>query len=159
MPRLREAQRQERSVGAAQQVGHPRAPVEMGAMGRTWDDVITKLNGVKPLALATDVPADMADFLADRRDDFEVGTITDCAARPGWQTMLVVSPAVGSDGHALLGVPEPINLTTRLSSGRLRSFNPPEEWKLPTSTVLSLKKTEPSCSMAPPKLPKKSPAS
>lgn len=38
--------------------------VEMGHEGRTWNEVLAKLGGVRPMALATDLPADVAAVLA-----------------------------------------------------------------------------------------------
>ena len=39
--------------------------IEMGCVGRTWDDVVDKLEEVTPLALAIDMPQAMADALVD----------------------------------------------------------------------------------------------
>tara|TARA_R110002072_G_scaffold2288_15_gene18999 strand:+ start:15866 stop:17560 length:1695 start_codon:yes stop_codon:yes gene_type:complete len=53
-------------VGGAlesQSVGPILSDVEMADEGRTWSDVTTKLAGAKPLALAWDLPADLANAL------------------------------------------------------------------------------------------------
>lgn len=41
----------------SQAVGPPLSDVEMGHLGRDWDDVTTRLASVQPLALAEDIPA------------------------------------------------------------------------------------------------------
>jgi len=48
----------------SQAVGPPGSDVEMAREGQTWDDIVAKLALVKPLALGTNLPTDMADFLA-----------------------------------------------------------------------------------------------
>lgn len=55
-------------VGAtmeSQAVEPPLDEIEMGHPGRTWDDVRERLERVRPLALAEDLPGDVADALAD----------------------------------------------------------------------------------------------
>ncbi|MFT5049585.1 MAG: cytochrome c peroxidase [Chlamydiales bacterium] len=55
------------AVGGAlesQAVGPILSSVEMAHAGRTWDDVRTKLEAARPLALAWDLPADLAAALA-----------------------------------------------------------------------------------------------
>jgi cytochrome c peroxidase len=55
------------AVGGAlesQAVGPPLNDVEMACEGRTWQDIHAKLGSVVPLALASDIPADMAVALA-----------------------------------------------------------------------------------------------
>ncbi len=47
----------------SQAVGPPGSDVEMSAVGRTWDDITAKLEGVTPMALATNLPLEMQDFL------------------------------------------------------------------------------------------------
>ena len=49
----------------SQAAGPPGSDVEMAPVGQTWDRIVAKLAVVKPLALATNLPSDMADFLAD----------------------------------------------------------------------------------------------
>lgn len=49
----------------SQAVGPPVSNVEMGNVGRTWDDVVAKLETAKPLRLATDIPANLLDFMSD----------------------------------------------------------------------------------------------
>lgn len=48
----------------SQSLGPPLSATEMAAEGRTWTDVAAKLATVAPLALATDLPADVASALA-----------------------------------------------------------------------------------------------
>jgi cytochrome c peroxidase len=48
----------------SQAVGPPLSDVEMGKEGRTWNEITAKLAVVKPMALGTNVPVEMADFLA-----------------------------------------------------------------------------------------------
>jgi cytochrome c peroxidase len=48
----------------SQAVGPPLSSVEMGHEGRTWDDVTAKLATAAPLALATSIPADIANVLS-----------------------------------------------------------------------------------------------
>lgn len=48
----------------SQAVGPILNTVEMAQQGRSWNDVTTKLAAVTPLALATEIPADMVDALA-----------------------------------------------------------------------------------------------
>jgi cytochrome c peroxidase len=48
----------------SQAVGPPNSDVEMAREGRDWDDITDKLALVKPMALGTNLPTDMADFLA-----------------------------------------------------------------------------------------------
>lgn len=48
----------------SQAVGPPGSDVEMAAEGRTWDDITAKFELVKPMALGTNLPAEMSDFLA-----------------------------------------------------------------------------------------------
>ncbi|MCY3729714.1 MAG: hypothetical protein OXF98_00095 [Rhodospirillaceae bacterium] len=43
-------------------------PVEMARPGRTWDDLIGKLNDARPLALATDLPPDVAKAIETHPD-------------------------------------------------------------------------------------------
>jgi len=47
----------------SQSMGPPVSAVEMGHIGRTWDEITAKLAGVRPLALARDLPADVATAL------------------------------------------------------------------------------------------------
>ncbi len=49
----------------SQAVGPPLSDVEMSSLGRTWDDITAKLETATPMALATNLPAEMLDFLAD----------------------------------------------------------------------------------------------
>jgi cytochrome c peroxidase len=39
------------------------SPVEMGHAGRTWSDVVARVQAVRPLAIATGVPAVLAAFV------------------------------------------------------------------------------------------------
>lgn len=48
----------------SQAAGPPLSDVEMAGLGQTWDDIAAKLTNVTPLALATNLPPDMVDFLA-----------------------------------------------------------------------------------------------
>jgi cytochrome c peroxidase len=48
----------------SQAVGPPVSDVEMGREGRTWNDITAKLALVKPMALGTNLPTEMSDFLA-----------------------------------------------------------------------------------------------
>ena len=41
----------------------------MGHQGRTWDDVIERLEEVRPLALASDVPVILDEWIGDRKWD------------------------------------------------------------------------------------------
>ncbi|MDG2316727.1 MAG: cytochrome c peroxidase [Gammaproteobacteria bacterium] len=43
-------------------------PVEMARPGRTWEDIISKLESVDPLALASDIPRDMLEAIQSNRD-------------------------------------------------------------------------------------------
>ncbi|MDX1491104.1 MAG: cytochrome c peroxidase [Pseudohongiellaceae bacterium] len=52
----------------SQAVGPILSSVEMAQADRTWQDVINKLEQVVPLALASDIPADMADALQGGKD-------------------------------------------------------------------------------------------
>ena len=47
----------------SQAAGPPTSDVEMGPVAQTWENIVAKLATVRPLALATDLPADMQDFL------------------------------------------------------------------------------------------------
>lgn len=47
----------------SQAVGPILSTVEMAQQGRDWDDVVSKLEQVTPLSLASNIPADMADAL------------------------------------------------------------------------------------------------
>ncbi|MCB9896858.1 MAG: hypothetical protein H6825_02515 [Planctomycetes bacterium] len=49
----------------SQAAGPPVSDVEMGGVNRTWDAITAKLADVTPMALATNLPAEMLDFLAD----------------------------------------------------------------------------------------------
>lgn len=49
----------------SQAAGPPVSDVEMTRVGHTWNDIEAKLVGVRPLALATNLPVEMQDFLAD----------------------------------------------------------------------------------------------
>ncbi len=49
----------------SQAAGPPTSDVEMTRIGHTWDDIEAKIATVKPMALATDLPPEMQDFLAD----------------------------------------------------------------------------------------------
>jgi len=51
-----------------QAVGPPTSSVEMGHQGTTWDGLVDKLRRVEPLVLASDLPPDLAAFLADVED-------------------------------------------------------------------------------------------
>jgi len=51
-----------------QALGPILSDVEMAAVGRSWFDVISKLEAVTPLGLATDIPADMAAAIASDPD-------------------------------------------------------------------------------------------
>jgi cytochrome c peroxidase len=48
----------------SQAAGPPVSDVEMTRIGHTWDDIEAKLVTAKPMALATDLPVEMQDFLA-----------------------------------------------------------------------------------------------
>lgn len=48
----------------SQAAGPPLSTVEMGAEGFGWTDIADKISKVRPLAVATDIPPEMADFLA-----------------------------------------------------------------------------------------------
>ena len=48
----------------SQAAGPPLSDVEMGHVGRDWQDVIDRVTTATPLALAEDVPADLAAFVA-----------------------------------------------------------------------------------------------
>lgn len=48
----------------SQAAGPPLSLVEMGAEGFGWADIADKISKVRPLALATDIPDEMVDFLA-----------------------------------------------------------------------------------------------
>jgi cytochrome c peroxidase len=48
----------------SQAVGPPGSDVEMSAVGRDWDDIVAKLAVVTPMALATNLPVEMQDFLS-----------------------------------------------------------------------------------------------
>ncbi len=50
----------------SQAVGPPLSSVEMAHAGLNWTELTTKLNQVRPLDLATDVPADVAAVLASK---------------------------------------------------------------------------------------------
>jgi len=52
----------------SQAVGPILSAVEMAQAGRTWQDVIDKLSAVTPLALASNIPADMQDALQGNVD-------------------------------------------------------------------------------------------
>jgi len=47
-----------------QVIGPPLSPVEMACEGATWPALHEKLSKAKPLALARDIPQDLADFIA-----------------------------------------------------------------------------------------------
>ncbi len=49
----------------SQAAGPPVSDVEMSSVARNWDDIALKLTNAVPMKLATDLPAEMADFLAD----------------------------------------------------------------------------------------------
>lgn len=49
----------------SQAAGPPLNDVEMGGINQTWDRIADKLVNVKPLALATDIPAGMVTFMND----------------------------------------------------------------------------------------------
>jgi cytochrome c peroxidase len=50
----------------SQAVGPPMSDVEMAHFGQTWPDVVARLQAVRPLALASNIPAALAQFLAGR---------------------------------------------------------------------------------------------
>ncbi len=52
----------------SQAVGPLLSDVEMAFEGRTWDDLVTKMESVAPLALGTDLPADVAAILVGGTD-------------------------------------------------------------------------------------------
>ncbi|MED5329942.1 MAG: cytochrome-c peroxidase [Planctomycetota bacterium] len=47
----------------SQAAGPPLSSVEMSALGETWLHIASKIPGVRPMALATDLPPEMADHL------------------------------------------------------------------------------------------------
>ncbi|GJM23527.1 MAG: hypothetical protein DHS20C15_34420 [Planctomycetota bacterium] len=49
----------------SQAAGPPLSDVEMGGVNQSWDRIADKLVTAKPLALGTDLPPEMADFLAN----------------------------------------------------------------------------------------------
>ncbi|MBM3984406.1 MAG: hypothetical protein FJ296_01755 [Planctomycetes bacterium] len=49
----------------SQAAGPPLSDVEMTRIGHTWDDIEAKMATVKPMALATDLPVEMQDFLSE----------------------------------------------------------------------------------------------
>lgn len=49
----------------SQAAGPPLSDVEMAGVNQTWDDITAKLPGVTPMALATNIPAEMVDFMSD----------------------------------------------------------------------------------------------
>ena len=49
----------------SQAVGPPLSDVEMGGLNRNWQDILDTLAVVKPMALATDIPDEMLDYLGD----------------------------------------------------------------------------------------------
>ncbi len=48
----------------SQAAGPPLSDVEMGGPGFGWADIANKIAQVRPMALATDIPPDMADFMS-----------------------------------------------------------------------------------------------
>lgn len=50
----------------SQAVGPPMSDVEMGHFGQSWANVVARLIAAEPLALATNVPAPLAQFVAGR---------------------------------------------------------------------------------------------
>ena len=50
----------------SQAVGPPLSDVEMGHLGRSWPDVVSRIAASAPLALATDVPDDLEQWIAGR---------------------------------------------------------------------------------------------
>ncbi|HEX5011762.1 MAG TPA: cytochrome c peroxidase [Planctomycetota bacterium] len=60
----------EATAGAleSQAAGPPVSDVEMTRVGHTWDDIEAKLAQVQPMALATDLPAPMQDFIDQYKD-------------------------------------------------------------------------------------------
>ena len=48
----------------SQAAGPPVSDVEMGSVGRSWNDITAKLATVTPMAVASNVPVEMADFLS-----------------------------------------------------------------------------------------------
>jgi len=48
----------------SQAAGPPLSEVEMTGANRTWEDIADKIAAVTPMALATDLPAEMVDFLS-----------------------------------------------------------------------------------------------
>ena len=47
----------------SQAVGPPLSDVEMGGLNQTWPEILTKLESVVPMALATNIPAEMQDYM------------------------------------------------------------------------------------------------
>jgi cytochrome c peroxidase len=56
----------DRAALESQAVGPPLNTVEMAHFGQTWSDVVDRLTGATPLALASNVPAALAQFVANR---------------------------------------------------------------------------------------------
>ena len=48
----------------SQAIGPILSPIEMGHLGRSWDEVVAKLEAATPLRIASDIPADMANAIA-----------------------------------------------------------------------------------------------
>jgi len=109
----------------SQAVGPPVSDVEMGNVARTWDDVAAKIETAQPLRLATDIPANLQDFI-DEHGDY-----------PSMFTAAFGSPEITSERIAkAIGVYErtlisdespfdaflkgdPSQLTPQMESGRL----------------------------------------
>jgi len=49
----------------SQAAGPPLSTTEMGSIGRSWDDITAKFETVEPCGLATNLPGEMQDFLAE----------------------------------------------------------------------------------------------
>lgn len=77
----------------SQAVGPILSSVEMAQAGRTWEDVVNKLEQVAPLSLATQIPADMQDVLAGGTSYSELFTaaFSDSAITPSRIAMAIAT--------------------------------------------------------------------
>ena len=91
----------------SQAVGPPLSDVEMGGLNQTWEQIVTKLAGVKPMALATNLPPDMADFLAT----YPTYPLMFAAAYSGDQTITAekIAMAIANYERTLLSDQSPLD--------------------------------------------------
>jgi cytochrome c peroxidase len=101
----------------AQAAGPPLSPVEMAHIGETWTNIVARLQNVRPLALATDLPTDLANFVGDGSAGY--GPLFQAAFGSPGITAARVAMAIATYERTLVSGPAPIDQFLQGNPGAL----------------------------------------